>query len=458
MASPPVGTKLFVPPLRSTFVPRARVGERLDHDAKLTLVSAPAGFGKTTALSAWVAAARGVGRSVAWLSCEDSEQQAAVFWSYDVATLQTLGPSVGEGVLPILESAQPSVEAALATLVNDLSDLPYDLDLVLDDYHLAESPDVAEGLRYLLEHLPPNVRLVVSTRVDPDLPLARLRARSELREVRADDLRFTGKEVTAYLRQALGFGLDTWDVDALEQRTEGWIAALQLAALSMQDRPDPRHAEEAIHRALTGDDVTLAWAAALSGLGPGGAGDLATAHQAYTASREGLERSGPCPTCLDARSPSPRSGWPRAGSVTPGPPTSARSRCPRACRSRCAARLTCSWASAKWHSFAAGSTRRGSTCRARWIWGVCRAAAAPLPLAVALAGIREAEGDLVAACDLLADAEHVYQGDFNPNVRPVPAMRARLLVALGRETEARACRSPPPWTVTRRCSASGASP
>ncbi|MEO6411655.1 MAG: LuxR C-terminal-related transcriptional regulator [Pedococcus sp.] len=250
MASPLVGTKLFVPPLRRTFVLRPRVGARLDHDAKLTLVSAPAGFGKTTALAAWVSAARAQGRSVAWLSCEPGEQKASVFWSYVVTAFQRIEPGVGASVLPLLESGQAPVESLVAWLVNDLAALAHDLDLVLDDYHLAESPEVAAGLQFLLEHLPPNVRVVVSTRVDPALPLARMRARGELLEVRAEDLRFTLDEVTAYLQLATGLQLDAGDVAALEQRTEGWIAALQLAALSMQGRAEP----SAFIAGFTGDD------------------------------------------------------------------------------------------------------------------------------------------------------------------------------------------------------------
>ncbi len=250
MASPLVGTKLFVPPLRRTFVLRPRVGARLDHDAKLTLVSAPAGFGKTTALAAWVSAARAQGRSVAWLSCEPGEQKASVFWSYVVTACQHIEPGVGANVLPLLESGQAPVESLVAWLVNDLAALPHDLDLVLDDYHLAESPEVAAGLQFLLEHLPPNVRVVVSTRVDPALPLARMRARGELLEVRAEELRFTFEEVTAYLQLATGVELDAGDVAALEQRTEGWIAALQLAALSMHGRAEP----SAFIAGFTGDD------------------------------------------------------------------------------------------------------------------------------------------------------------------------------------------------------------
>ena len=239
MPSPLVGTKLFVPPLRDTFVPRPRVGARLGHRVKLVVVSAPAGFGKTTALAAWVTQARALGRPVAWVSCEAGERQAPMFWTYVMTSIHQVEPQVGGTALAHVESARGSVDAAITLLLNDLAGLPHELDLVLDDYHLADSPEVAEGMRYLVDHLPPQVRVVVGTRVDPDLPLARLRARGELHEVRARDLRFTLAEVAAYLREAGRLELAPDDVAALEQRTEGWIAALQLAALSMEGRDDP---------------------------------------------------------------------------------------------------------------------------------------------------------------------------------------------------------------------------
>jgi LuxR family maltose regulon positive regulatory protein len=239
MPSPLVGTKLFVPPLRDTFVPRPRVGTRLDHRAKLVVVSAPAGFGKTTALAAWVTDARARGHRVAWVSCEAGEQHAPTFWAYVVTSLRQVEPQVGGAALALVESTRGSVDAAITLLLNDLAALPHELDLVLDDYHLADSPEVAEGMRYLLDHLPPPVRVLVGTRVDPDLPLARLRGRGELHEVRAGDLRFTPEEATAYLRDARRLELAPDDLAALEQRTEGWIAALQLAALSMEGREDP---------------------------------------------------------------------------------------------------------------------------------------------------------------------------------------------------------------------------
>ena len=239
MASPLVDTKLFVPRLRRSVVARSRLSERLNDgaEAKLTLVSAPAGFGKTTSLVAWLDQTPENG-SVAWLSLEESDRAPASFWTYVVTALQAVSPGVGASVLPLLQSAQPPIETVLATVLNELGALPNDLYLVLDDYHLVDGPDVAAGMVFLLEHLPPQVHVVLSTRADPALPLARLRAQGELVEVRAADLRFTPAEVSVYFNGSTGLDLTERDIAALEARTEGWIAALQLTALSMQGRQD----------------------------------------------------------------------------------------------------------------------------------------------------------------------------------------------------------------------------
>ena len=176
---------------------------------------------------------------MAWLSLDESDRQPATFWTYVITALQTAVPGVGAGVLPLLQSAQPPIETVLAAVLNELAAVPNDVDLVLDDYHLVDGPDVRDGMAFLLEHLPPHVHLVISSRADPLLPLARLRARGELVEVRAADLRFTPDEVAAYLNDVDRAGSRPRnDIAALEGRTEGWIAALQLAALSMQGRDD----------------------------------------------------------------------------------------------------------------------------------------------------------------------------------------------------------------------------
>ncbi len=240
MTGPLLQTKLFVPRLRRTLVARPRLNERLSRTAesRLTLISAPAGFGKTTLLAEWLATAAARGRSVAWLSLDENDSRPAVFWTYLTTALQTVVPGVGADVLPLLQSPQPNVETILATILNELSAVSRDVDLVLDDYHLVDGPEVGAGMAYLLEHLPPRVHLVISTRADPALPLARLRARGELVEVRAADLRFTPEEAADYLTDVAGLNLAARDIATLQGRTEGWIAALQLAALSMQRRDD----------------------------------------------------------------------------------------------------------------------------------------------------------------------------------------------------------------------------
>ena len=241
MPSPLVRTKLHVPTPRRGLVPRPRLAERLggEQQPRLTVISGPAGFGKTTLLTACAETSAAAGRSVAWVSLEETERQASSFWTYVVTALDTAAPGVGVGVLPLLQAPRPPMEAVLATLLNELGALSVGVDLVLDDYHLADGPEIAGDVAFLVEHLPPHVHLVVSTRADPALPLARLRARGELVEVRAADLRFTLAEVTAYLNGVVGLDLDAPEIATLEGRTEGWIAALQLAALSLQGRADP---------------------------------------------------------------------------------------------------------------------------------------------------------------------------------------------------------------------------
>jgi LuxR family maltose regulon positive regulatory protein len=205
-------------------------------------VSAPAGFGKTTLLTewlaAWLAAAPAGARAVAWLSLDPRDNDPALFWRYLVAALEAAAPGVGSSALGLLQSSQPSTEAVLATLLNDLNAVSNDLVLVLDDFHLIEAPEVRDGMAFLLDHLPPRIHLVIAARADPSLPLARLRGRGELVEVRAAELRFTPDEAAVYLNGVMGLALTPRDVEALEGRTEGWIVALQLAALSMQGRDD----------------------------------------------------------------------------------------------------------------------------------------------------------------------------------------------------------------------------
>ena len=236
-----IATKMSVPALRTGSVPRPRLLERLARgaDARLTLVSGPAGFGKTTLLAAWTRAARGRDEAVGWLALDRSDNEPASFWSHLVTALQAVVPGVGTSADQLLAGAVPS-EVVLTALVNDLAARPGQVWLVLDDYHLLDHPVIRDGMAFVLEHLPPQVHVVLLTRADPDLPLARWRARGELVEVRAVDLRFTTDEVRAYLDAAPGVHLDASDVALLEERTEGWIAALQLVALSLEGRSDVR--------------------------------------------------------------------------------------------------------------------------------------------------------------------------------------------------------------------------
>ncbi len=236
-------TKFYVPRPRRGQVPRPRLSERLDRGAasKLMLVSAPAGFGKTTLLTEWLAAgpaAPAGERLAAWLSLDRSDNHPASFWAYVIAALRAAA-GIGESALVLLQAPQPPpIETVLTVLLNDLGAITADIVLVLDDYHLIDARDVQDGMAFLLGHLPPGLHVVIACRADPVLPLARLRARGELAEIRAAELRFTPDEAAAYLNGMMGLQLTARDVAALEARTEGWIAALQLAALSIQGRDD----------------------------------------------------------------------------------------------------------------------------------------------------------------------------------------------------------------------------
>jgi LuxR family maltose regulon positive regulatory protein len=237
-------TKFYVPGARRDLVPRPRLAERLDRGSasKLTLVSAPAGFGKTTLLTEWLAAGPGAAadrRRVAWLSLDRSDNNLASFWAYVIAALRTAAPGVGQDALAMLAAPAPQpTETVLTTLLNDLSAIAGEVVLVLDDYHVIDAREVQDGMAFLLDHVPAGLHVVIAGRADPALPLARWRVRGELVEIRAAELRFTPDEAATYLGETMGLTLTAQDVAALEGRTEGWIAALQLAALSMQGRED----------------------------------------------------------------------------------------------------------------------------------------------------------------------------------------------------------------------------
>ena len=262
-SAPILTTKLYIPLPPSNVVPRTRLIEQLNHGlaagGKITLISAPAGFGKTTLVSEWIHwKDEGGGRKdesikvafhpssfvphpsrVAWLSLDEGDSDPTRFLTYLVAALRTAAPKLGEGLSDVLQaSPSPPAESILTALLNEIITLPGHFLLVLDDYHVIDSRAVDEALTFLVEHLPPQLHLVITTREDPALPIPRLRARRQLTELRAADLRFTASEAAEFLDQVMDLPLSAEEVAALEARTEGWIAGLQLAALSMRGHQD----------------------------------------------------------------------------------------------------------------------------------------------------------------------------------------------------------------------------
>ncbi|RLD98325.1 MAG: LuxR family transcriptional regulator, partial [Bacteroidetes bacterium] len=244
-------TKLFIPITRSDIVRRPRLIKLLNGglNRKLTLISAPAGFGKTTLVTEWLANSSldtyngaVAENKVAWLSLDEGENDQARFLMYLIGALnkiQGMNPAFGKMALSMLQSPQPpSTESILTSLLNEITTIPDSFLLILDDYHVIDSKPVDEALSYMLNHLPPQMHLVITTREDPQLPLARLRARGQLTEIRAADLRFTPAEAAEFLNQVMDLNLSVEDIAALETRTEGWIAGLQLAAISMQGDQD----------------------------------------------------------------------------------------------------------------------------------------------------------------------------------------------------------------------------
>ena len=239
-------TKLHIPLLRSSLVSRPRLTDKLNAglDGKLILVSAPAGSGKTTLVTDWLSSplpklGEGSGVRAAWLSLDDSDNDPRRFLDYLLAALRQIQADVGKSVEAMLQSPQPPPdEAILTALVNELASVAQPFVLVLDDYHVIQTPPIHQQLNFLLEHQPSNMRLVIVTREDPPLPLPRLRARGQVTEIRQSDLHFTLEECADFLNQVMGLNLSPADIAALERRTEGWIAGLQLAAVSMQGRDD----------------------------------------------------------------------------------------------------------------------------------------------------------------------------------------------------------------------------
>jgi LuxR family maltose regulon positive regulatory protein len=236
--NPLIATKLYIPPARLGRVDRARLIERMKASVNhpLTLICAPAGYGKTTLLSEWIPQNE---HCVTWLSLDEGDNDPVRFWRYFIAALQTLNPELGKNAQLLLESSQaPPIETVLSLAINDMAAQDYEFSHVIDDYHLIDNPAIDESLTYLIEHLPSNVNLVIATRRDPALPLARWRARGQLEEIRSADLRFTKGEVTAFFNQSMKLDLSAPEIAALETRTEGWVAGLQLVALSIKDQDD----------------------------------------------------------------------------------------------------------------------------------------------------------------------------------------------------------------------------
>src|SRR2546426_10139759 len=249
-----LATKLFIPAPTSTLVARPRLTALLTAGARraATLVSAPAGWGKTTLLSAWHAELSGSGYPFAWVSLDAGDNDPVRFWNYILVALNTLHGGASDAALTLLRSPQPPLEPVLTSVLNAFTTLSKDAVLVLYDYHVIDTQPIHHAMTYLLEHLPPRLHLVIATRVDPPLPVARLRVRGVLTEVRAVDLRFTFEEAEAFLTEAMGLPLTARQISALDARTEGWIAGLQLAALSAQGRP-AEHLEQFIE-AFTGSN------------------------------------------------------------------------------------------------------------------------------------------------------------------------------------------------------------
>ncbi|MFN8445008.1 MAG: LuxR C-terminal-related transcriptional regulator [Caldilineaceae bacterium] len=238
MRLPLLQTKLYIPPLRHSWVARPAITAKLSAGGgqPVTLVAAPAGFGKTTLVSEWVVQTN---QTVAWLSLDEDDNDPVRFLTYLIAALQTQQSELGSSALELVDTPQAALPKAILTLLlNDLGTLTTPLVLVLDDYHVITTPAIHEALALFVERLPSSCRLLITSRMDPPLPLARWRVRNLLSEVRVDDLRFRPAEVSTFLNDVMGLTLTSEEITTLETRTEGWIAGLQLAALSLQGRDD----------------------------------------------------------------------------------------------------------------------------------------------------------------------------------------------------------------------------
>lgn len=233
-----LNTKLNLPPVRASHVNRIELTRKLDKisDYKIALIVAPAGYGKTALVSEWIAQ---TSMRVVWFSIDAGDNDPVRFWDYVIAAIRTVHPDAGEQTLTLLHDPQAlPIETILSTLINELSAFPDLLTLVLDDYHVIDSTSIHEGLAFLIEHMPPQMRLIMATRTDPPLPLARMRVRSQLLELRSADLRFSPPQIATFFTDVMGLKLTTDEVEVLDKRVEGWIAGLQLAGLALQGKHD----------------------------------------------------------------------------------------------------------------------------------------------------------------------------------------------------------------------------
>jgi len=243
MHPPLLTTKLHRPAPRQDLVDRPHLHHRLDEalclSHKLILVSAPAGFGKTTLVATWLASSEQHASHAAWLSLDDKDNETSRFWTYIIAALNTVDEDLGKGALIALRASQrPPLEEIITQLINDLNQHSTPLLLVLDDFHTIRRQELHASLAFLMEHAPPHLHLIITSRTDPPLPLPRLRGRRQITEVRAAQLRFSEEEAVALFNRVLDLDLSEDEIDALETRTEGWITGLQLAALTLRGRPD----------------------------------------------------------------------------------------------------------------------------------------------------------------------------------------------------------------------------
>ena len=242
METPLLATKLNIPPVRPQIVPRPRLIEKLKEGLSynLVLISAPAGFGKTTLVSEWIRLSQPQIQAP-WVSLDEADNDPVRFWDYFIAALKMHWPATNESTSAMLHSPQPyPSESILTALINDLTTVSDDFAVVLDDYHLIKNEAIHAGMTFLLEHMPPKMHLIIATRVDPELPLSRFRGRGTMLEIGADDLRFTLDETGALLQGLLGVTLSPEDIRALLERTEGWVVGLKMAALSLRGQQDVR--------------------------------------------------------------------------------------------------------------------------------------------------------------------------------------------------------------------------